>query len=370
MSSLFHGRYEVDEEHPNIIQSSAFDNPVGDQSKNWTAGMQNMLGSTTGAAAQAGNTQLGGTAQVGPTALSQGQNMGQTATYGGASLNANQYNQSYAQEQQLANQLGMQAQGLGPSVAQVTAEQQAGQNLQNQMAMLGSQRGSSNPALAQQAALRAGSEAQQQAAQQAVLGRTQEALGAQAQQGNLLGAMNQQAQGFSTAQAGLEQQAMLQSMGAINSQNAAQAQLAQQNQQFNAGNMNAQQLAQAQMYQQSMMQQGQMNQQTQLANLQAAMAQGQINVQQYNQYLAMLQANNMAQYQGQMSKEQLDVNQQLGAGQIAAGNDGNIGNTIGTLAQVAGTVAMAASDKRVKTRILGAEKEADKILEQIFKLVW
>jgi hypothetical protein len=363
--------YDVQFEHPYSIAPEAFNNPVGNQAGNWNTGMQNMLGATTGTAPQAGNTQLGGTAQIGKTALSQGQNMGNTATYGGAKLNANQYNSTFGQEQQLANQLGMQAKGLGPSVAQVTAEQQAGQNLQNQMAMLGSQRGSSNPALAQQAALRAGSDAQQQAAQQAVLGRTQEALGAQANQANLLGAMNQQAQGFTTAQAGLEQQALLQSMGAINSQNAAQAQLAQQNQQFNAGNMNAQQLAQAQMYQQSMLQQGQMNQQTQLANLQAALAQGQINAQQYNQYMSQLAAQNMAQYQGQIEGQKLGVNQQLGIGGIESGSDANqTQNTMTTVGTIAGAAAMAMSDNRVKKQISLAEKEVDKDLKKLFKMVF
>src|ERR1700749_1636401 len=132
------------------IDSAAYQNPVGDQSANWQNAMTNMLGATTGQAPQVGNTQLQAAQQYG------GATLGPTSTYGGATINADQYNSSYGQEQGLANQLGMQAQGLGPSVAQVTAQQQAGQNLQNQMAMLGSQRGSSNPALAQQAALQAG----------------------------------------------------------------------------------------------------------------------------------------------------------------------------------------------------------------------
>ena len=230
------------------VDPSAFQNPVGNQAGNWNAGMQNMLGATTGQAPQAGNVQLGpaqsyGGAQIGPT-----------TTYGGAQLNGGQYNQTFGQEQALANQLNMQSQGQGPSVAQTVAQQQAGQNLQNQMAMLGSQRGSTNPALAQLAAQQAGANAQQQAAQQAVLGRTQEELSAQQSQGQLLGAMNGQATGFAGQNAQLAQQAGLTNMGAINSQNLAQAGLLQQAGLSNQSAAN-----------QFALQQGQMGQQTSLA---------------------------------------------------------------------------------------------------------
>lgn len=341
MSALFQGRYDVQQEHPYSIDYSQFQNPTGNQAGNWQQGMQGMLGATTGAAPQAGTAQTYG-----------GANLGQTATYGGAQLNGGQYNASYSQEQHLANQLAAQAQGNGPSLAQVTAQQQAGQNLSNQMAMLGSQRGSSNPALAQQQALQAGSNAQQQAAQQAVMGRTQEELGAQQAQAGLLGNMNQQASGFSQAQAGLQQQAALQSMGALNAQNQAQAGLYQQ-----AGLAN--QAAQNQ---------------TMLANLQAALAQGQINAQQYNAYMQQLQSQNAQQYQGQMAGQQLGINQQLGIGQIAGGGTGNAGQTTGALFQLAGSMASAAaaaSDKRVKKDIQDGNQELDSALSNIYnKLIW
>lgn len=338
------------------IDPNAFQNPVGDQSSNWNTAMGSFLKDTTGVAPQATYGQLGA------TALSQGQNMGPTATYGGARLNADQYNSTFGQEQQLANQLGMQAQGQGPSVAQVTAQQQYQQNLASQMAMLGSQRGSSNPALAQQAALQAGANAQQQAAQQAVLGRTQEALGAQANQGNLLGSMNQQAQGFTTADAGLQQQAALQSMGAINSQNAAQAQLGQQNQQFNSGNINSQNLEQAKL-----------NSQTQMANLQAALQQGQINASQYDQYMGILQQNISAQMNANAAAQQLATNYDLGnrnldAGLAAQTNAQNM-QIASTAAQTLGTVAAlaasATSDKRVKKNIQLASKEMNSFLNSL-----
>lgn len=336
------------------IDKTAFQSPVGNQANNWSQGMNNMLGATTGSAPQAKNTQLGATQTYG------GANIGPTATYGGATLDSGQYNQTFGQEQALANQLGMQAQGLGPSVAQVTAQQQAEKNVASQMAMLGSARGSSNPALAQRAIQDQAVAAQQAAAQQAVLGRTQEALTAQGQQGQLLGAMNQQAQGMAGNQASLQQQAALASMGALNSQQTAQAQLMQQ-----AG------LSNQQAYNQAMMQQGQMNQQTAMANLQAALQQGQINVQQYDQYMAQLAAMTQAQYQGNISGEQLAVNQQLGLGNIAIGQAAQSSQNTGSVVQGIGSglaaAAMAFSDKRVKTNIKSGEKELSDFLDKINK---
>lgn len=378
------GQYKA---QPWNINQQAFMNPVGDQSQNWNSGMQNMLGATTGSAAQMGQTQLGPAqtfsgAKVGPTAQAGGANLGPTATFGGAQLNAGQYNQTFGQQQALANQMLGQARGEGPSVAQVQAQQQAQANTQAQMAMLGSQRGSSNPALAQQQALNAGAAAQQQAAQQAVLGRTQEVLGAQANAGNLLGQMNQQATSFAGANAQLQQQAQLQSMAAINAQNQAQAQLMQQNQQFNVGALNAQQLAQAQLYQQAglanqadinqfMMTQGQMNQQANMANLQAQMSQNQLNAQQYNQYMNMLQQQNLAQYQGQMGYEQLGVQQQNQINAINAGAYQNAAQArssgMGMAVGAIGGLAMM-SDKTAKTNIKDASKELDNILTILSRL--
>jgi hypothetical protein len=342
------GQYQVPTYN---INQQSFMNPVGDQSQNWNTGMSNMLGATTGTAPQGqaatlGKAQTYGGAQMGPTISSQGSTVGPTATTNAASvqaaqMNAGQYNQTFGQEQGLAGQLALQAQGMGPSVAQVTAQQQAGQNLQNQMAMLGSQRGSSNPAQAQMAAASAGAAAQQQAAQQAVLGRTQEELGAQQSYGSLLSGMNQQAQNFAGTQANLSQQANLANAGfgqqtnlanqsAINAQNLAQAQLSQQNSQYNAGQGNAMDQAQAGLYQQAGLQnQSQLNQftmqnaanqqQMALGNLSAQQAQNQLNAQQYNEYLNNLSQANNNQYQGQMAGQQLGVQQQLGAAGIQSG---------------------------------------------------
>jgi len=368
------GQYRADNYN---VNQQAFNNPVGDQSGNWNSGQQNMLKATTGPAAQMGQTQLQGAqtyggAQLGNTAQAGGAQIGPTSTYGGAQLNAGQYNSTFGQEQALANQLGAQARGEGPSIAQVQAQQQASSNMQQQAALLGSQRGSSNAAQAQTAALTAGAAAQQQAAQQAVLGRTQEALTAQGQQGQLLGSMNQQAQGFAGTNASMQQQAQLASMGAINAQNLAQAQMGQQNQQFNVGQLSAAQQAQAAMYQQAglanvgaqnqfALQQGQMNQATNAANLQAQMQQSQLNAQQYNEYMNNLQQQNLAQYQGQMANQQLQVNQSLGIAQQQAASYEAAAKS---RSKIAGGImsAIGASDRRAKKNIGDATAEVENLL--------
>ncbi len=348
------------------INQQAFQNPVGDQSQNWNSGMDKMLGATTGNAPSAMNVQLGSAAQVGPTSLSGAGNIGPTATYGGAQLNGGQYNDTFAQEQGLANQLGAQARGQGPSLAEATAQQHAQSTMQQQAALLGSQRGSSNPALAQRAALDAGATASQAAAQQAVTGRIQEQQTAQAQQANLLGAMNQQATGFAGTNAQMEQQAALSSMGALNTGNITQAQLGQQNNQFNSGSINAQNLAQAQLYQQKMLQQGQMNQQTTMGNLSAQGQQNQLNAQQYNEYMNNLQQQNLAQYQGQMGGQQLEVQNANGNAQIQAGAYQNAGAArAGLGGGVMGALGglMMFSDRNAKTKIKDGRKEVQSFLD-------
>ena len=85
----------------------------------------------------------------------------------------------------VAGQYGTMAAGGGPSLATVTAGQQGAQNLQGAESMLGSARGAGNPAAAQLAAKGALTTGQQQVAQNAVTGRTNEELGALGAEGGL-----------------------------------------------------------------------------------------------------------------------------------------------------------------------------------------
>lgn len=291
------------------INTQAFQNPVGDTSYAWNQGMQNMLPATTGAA---------------PTA--------QAAQAKGAQLNTGQFQQAYGQEQGLAQQYAKMAAGQGPSLATVTANAQAQQGLNNTLAALGSQSGSSNPALAARAAVDAGSQASAQAAANAVQGRTQEELGALGAQGNLYNAMAGQASN-------------------IASEN---AQLAQNASQFNASN----------------------SQQAAIANLNAALQNKQINNQQYNQMMQLLQQQNLASFAAQQAGQQLGVQQQLGLGninvpaqewyeqQLGQGISSAMSNVGSMMSTMAGM-----SDKRVKKNISKAEKELDDFLSHIAKIM-
>lgn len=95
----------------------------------------------------------------------------------------------------LAGQYGQLAAGQGPSVANVAAQQQGAANLQSAESMLGSARGAGNPAAAQQAARNAQAQGAQQIAGNAVMGRTQEELGALGALGNTYGALGSLGQG-------------------------------------------------------------------------------------------------------------------------------------------------------------------------------
>ncbi|MCL2450389.1 MAG: hypothetical protein FWD17_15690, partial [Polyangiaceae bacterium] len=208
------GQYQV---NPYQINANAYVNPVGNQAPNWNAAMGQYLAQNTAQAPMLGQTQLGMV----------------TPGYGGQMAAAQQY-------QQLAS-------GQGPSVAAQTAAQQQAQNYAQTLSMLGSARGSSNPAMAQYAAQNALAQGQQQAAQNAVAGRTQEQLGAlqgmagaygQAAQTGLSAAQLQQQQGIQQANFAQQQQQLNQAAW-----NQYLAQLAAQNNQQFAANQNLQQLA-------------------------------------------------------------------------------------------------------------------------------
>lgn len=88
----------------------------------------------------------------------------------------------FSQQQDLANQLNLQAQGGGPNPALAMLNQATGQNVANQAALLGSQRGvSQNPALIGRQAAQVGANTQQQAASQGAILQAQQQLAAQQQ---------------------------------------------------------------------------------------------------------------------------------------------------------------------------------------------
>lgn len=189
----------------------------------------------------------GAAAQAGPAAIS---------TAGDAAFQQ--------QQQQLANTLQTQANGGGTSAADLQLAQGNTANIAAQLAVLGSQRGSTNAALAQRSAADQGMA--QNAATNAQMGvqRAQETATAQQALGSVLGTARGQAQTYNANQAQIDQQTALANqsatnamtsgnLSAVNAANLGNAQLSQQTSLANQGAANAGELA---------------NQNTQLANAQ------------------------------------------------------------------------------------------------------
>jgi hypothetical protein len=318
----------------------AFDDPNA-------AAIYNMVGGQMGNALSqqapiANNTRLGpaaqyGGAQIAPQMMLSGAQMSPAMMTSGAQLGTAQDMQYAGAQNQQINALAAMAAGQGPSVATTQAQQLAQQNIAQQMAALGSQRGAGSAALGQRAAAEQAATANQAAAAQGALGRSQEALAAQSQLTGALQGARGQSQATAQAQAQLAQQADLANQSQYNQFAQGQAQLNQQaglaNQQTSAAasTANAQLAEQTGLANQGALnqfglQQGQMNQQTALANQQAQMGEQQLSDQEYN---AMLQAymqqnqtdiSNSAAYQQMMTNA---VMQQYGVDKGVAINTAN-----------------------------------------------
>lgn len=230
------------------------------------------------AAPTAGNTQLGAAA------------MGNAAT-----IDQSQQAQFRNQQMGLAGQLAAQAAGQGPSVAGAQFKAAADTNLAQQQALAASGRGG-NAAMAGRQAAQNASGFNQQAAQGAATARMQEQMNAQSMLGNVLNQGRGSDIGLATSQAGFNQQTGLANQGALNS---------------------------------FALQQGNMNQATSLANLQAQIAQTGMNDAQQMAYLSQLTGMSEAELQARMQQDALQVSQRdpgstgiagdlLAAGGIAA----------------------------------------------------
>jgi len=116
----------------------------------------------------------------------QGVNYGQ-----GVQQAQTQQAQNMAQQQALAQALQAQMSGAGPSVAQQALKQATNRNIQQNTAMIASQKGI-NPALAQKLAAQNAAAMGQEAAAQGATLQAQEQLAARGQLGGLYGQMGQQ----------------------------------------------------------------------------------------------------------------------------------------------------------------------------------
>ncbi|HSY21822.1 MAG TPA: tail fiber domain-containing protein [Polyangiaceae bacterium] len=166
-----------------------------------------------------------------------------------------------AVQQNLENTLQTQANGGGTSAADLQLQQGEQQQVANQLAVLGSQRGGAmNAGLAQNQAANQSAQAQAQLNAQMGIQRAQETQAAQQALGTVAGTARGQSQSYNTAQAGLSSTANLANQSAANQMaqfntsdeqaaNLANAQLAQGNSQFNATNLQNTSLANAQLSQ-------------------------------------------------------------------------------------------------------------------------
>lgn len=310
-----------------------------------------------------------------PIAGSQAAQIAPQMMLGGAQLSTAQDQQYASAQASIANMLAAQAQGQGPSLAEITANQQSDAAIAQQMGMLGSQRGASNPAMAQRQAMMGAAQAQQTAAAQAMTGRAAEQLSAQQQLSGLLQGVRGQGQAMTQAQAQLDQQAGLANQALSGQVSQAQAQMAQQAGQYNAGQYNqfaaqaglANQAAQNQFA----LQQGSLNQQTSLANQQAKLSQAQLNDQMYGQMIGATQGQNQQDMAAAQAYQQSVQQAQLAMQGINAGlsiNDtNNAMGMAGAALSAAGTGVgiVAGSDRRIKKGIRPGEADVRAMLDDI-----
>lgn len=277
--------------------------------------------------------------------------LGQNANAGQVAINTAPSNAVAAGQMSNINMLNAQAQGQGPNPAAMQAAASGEQNVANEMAMVGSQRGSSNSSLGLRSAGEAVANANQQTAYNAALATQQQEVAAQGELQQALGTTEGQAQQGAQAQAGL-QQSTTQTNAAANNQ--------------------------------AMLQQGAMGQQTQLANQsteeQSATAdlaaqQGTQNLN-ANQYDAAVQAG-MNLSNNDMTAAENYANLVTSEATALHGQNANLAvsqnaNMLGLQsAGIAGTAALGAatatavSDKDRKENIRSAERSVSDFLSQI-----
>lgn len=254
-------------------------------------------------------------------------------TFNGANLQTGADAQYASGQNKYINALADLAAGRGPSVADLTAKTEGQRNLDATMALLGSQRGASNPAVAQRAAATALAGANQTTAQNAEQGRVAEELGAQ----GLVG------QGLQTAR------------GQTQTTADTIAQIDQATQQANAAAINDMSKTQ-----------GGLTQQKNIAQAQTEAGQNQLNAQQYAQFVqAAAQQNqqeisNQAAYQQMIEGEQEAIAQLNLKGQMA--QDQKTLGIAGAGISAGAALLSVLSDKTGKFKIKEANKDLQNFL--------
>jgi hypothetical protein len=273
-------------------------------------------------------------------------------------------NQFRSQQQALAASLGQAAAGTGgPSAAEATLQRATDRNMRQALSLaLGARGGNQIAALKQAQDVRA--EMGQDAAQQAAILRASEQQAAQQALGGVLAGARGADIGLASDQAQLEQQRMLQ-QGAFGQQTRAlNASLAQDAALANAGFQQQASMANAGFQQARMLQQGQMDQGTNIANLGASVQQRAQRDELIKQYTAMgmtaEQASRQAEIQQRQFEAELMARQQAAAAGIDMQGTAQGAQLVGSIAAAAG--AAMASDKRAKTKIEDGEEESRRFL--------
>jgi hypothetical protein len=345
---------------------------------------QNMTAAQLGSAAQVGTPQLGPgatmqAAQLGPAA----QTSAAQAQFGGIDQGQAAARQQ-AQQGQLANMQMQAAQGGGPSLAEGQIGRAVGQSIAAQQAMAASGRG--NAGTAQRIAAQQAGQIQAQGAAAAGQQRIQEQQAAQAQLGQTLatargqnldmatqGAQmglqnqqynaaarnaanlsNQQAQNqFALAQAGYGQEAAGANQNAANNFALQQAALGMQGQLANQGALNQFAMANQQATNAAMSQNQQLNQQTNLARLQAQMQQQQLN----DEQVRAMMGGQVGALQNDFGMRRDLIGIQSGVNQYNAGANDRGNSSIGSMIGGAASIGlMALSDERAKTDVTTPSK--------------
>lgn len=328
-----------------------------------------------------GKTALYGGATTGPTATANNTQLANVSLQNAPTLNTAADTAYQGAQNTNINALSAMAQGKGPSVAAQTAQNQASQNTASTMAMLGSQRGGSNPALAQRAALQAKASNDQQAAQNAVTGRVSEETAAQGALTSALSGARGQSQTTAQTQANLSQSANAANQSAWNQQATTQANLNQNNNQFNVGQINSQaqantaniqnaQLADTGALNAANLQTGQNQQAINLANQNSNLTAEQMGYNEYNTMLQDLMGQGQTDTQNAMAYQTMISNQQqavLNAKMGQATNNQaqtNSETSSGLQAAAAAAAILAAmSDRSQKKKIKPADRPLRSFLD-------
>lgn len=356
-----HDAYEGNQGTLLGLSSQAVNTGVTAQDRQANQAKAATLGAAPQAQAAMGYSNDANNVSVGPTSTAAGPNVAQTGAHAQSTL---------------MGQLQNEANGNGPSVADMQTKQAIAQGTAAQMGIAATQ-GGRNPAMANRQASVNAANIAQGAAGQAAQTKVQEQLAAQGQLGQVAGTVQGQNLGEATLGANVNEfnagQANNSTLTAA--QIAQQTALANQKAQNDAATQTTANLQQTNLANQNVkgqygLQQGQFDQATALANLQAQQQQRQAN-DTYSQNMLGLGANISQQAEGNLAAEQTQRSNNyntvtgINAG-IAVNQQTDAANTLnGLIGMGSGLAGAAASDEDLKHDVKGAGSEVEDFLQTL-----